>query len=94
MAEVIPNFTTKYDIDDLLKLVYPRQILIVSADSDKYSQDAKQIYQSVKKEIGKPNPEKNYHCKEFQGGHKLDQQRFEYIINWFVNKFKERKASP
>jgi len=94
MAEVIPSFTTKYDIDDLLKLVYPRQILIVSADSDKYSQDAKQIYQSLMKENGQPNPEKNYHFKEVQGEHRLDQERFEYIINWFVNKFKETKASP
>ncbi len=93
MAEVIPNFASKYDIDDLLKMIYPRQMLIVSADSDKYSQDAKQLCNSVQKEIGKSNYDKSYHCAEFQGEHQLDKQRFDYIINWFVNKFKERKVS-
>lgn len=94
MAEVIPNFTEKYDIDDLLKLIHPRQILIVSGSSDKYSQDAKEICKSVRREVENPNFESSYHCKEFQGGHELDGDRFEYIINWFVNKFEERKANP
>ena len=82
MAEVIPSFTIRYDIPDLLKLIPPREILIVSATLDKYSKDAKQIYSSLKKEY-----DDSYSFQEFQGVHRLDKQRFDYIINWFVEKY-------
>ena len=94
MPEVIPNFSVNYDIDDLLKMIYPRQILIISADSDKYSRDARQIIERVKRKVDKTDIEKYYYHKEFKGGHKLDEKRFEYIVNWFENKFKEKNAGP
>ena len=82
MAEVIPNFSPQYDIDDLLKMIAPREILIVAGDSDKYAQDAKQIYLSIRKVN-----EKAFTFQQFNGGHNLDQKRFDYIINWFVDRF-------
>jgi len=87
MAEVIPNFTTKYDIEDLLKLISPREMLIVAASSDELTRDAKQIYLTIKKE--EPTIRKSLFLKEFQGEHGLDKQRFDYIINWFKEKFEE-----
>lgn len=84
MAEVIPNFSTKYDIEDLLKMISPRELLIVSADLDKYSKDARQIYLSVKQ-----GHEASYTFKEFEGEHRLDKQRFDFIINWFEEKFNQ-----
>ena len=43
MASVIPNFHGKYDIYDLVSCIAPRQMLIVSAEDDKYSKDASYI---------------------------------------------------
>jgi cephalosporin-C deacetylase-like acetyl esterase len=40
MASVIPNFIIKYDIQDLVRCIAPRHLLIVSAEDDKYSKDA------------------------------------------------------
>jgi len=85
MAEVIPNFTTKYDIEDLLKLIYPRELLIISPTSDIYTKDAKQIYLTLKNE--ESNIGESYFFKEFEGEHALDKDRFDYIINWFKEKF-------
>ena len=89
MAEVIPNFSTKYDIEDLLKLIHPRELLIVSASLDQYSRDAKQIYLAINDIEEESNIGKSFSFKEFQGEHRLNQQRFDFIIDWFSNKFKE-----
>ena len=40
LAEVIPGFTAKYDIEDLLELVCPRDFLIMTASEDIYAQVA------------------------------------------------------
>lgn len=90
MAEVIPNFTKEYDIDHLLKMIYPRKILVVSSDSDKYSKDASQIGLSLKEEMKVADFEQAYYFKEFPGGHKLNEERFNFIINWFVDRFNEQ----
>ena len=76
MAEVIPDFTTKYDIEDLLQLIHPREILIVSATSDPYTRDAEQVYLAVNDSVGA-----SCSFKEFQGVHRLDKERFDFIIN-------------
>ncbi len=86
MAEVIPNFTTKYDIQDLLKFIKPRDLLIVSGKLDKYAQDAKQIYLAIKDEE-ESHLEECISFREFRGGgHRLDRKRFDYIIDWFNKK--------
>ena len=92
MAEVIPNFVLHYDIGDLLKLIPPRQILIVSGNSDKYSQDAKQVYHTVRRQMENADLQKCFHLKEYEGGHELNRERFEYIIHWFVDTFESTEA--
>jgi dienelactone hydrolase len=89
MAEVIPNFTTMYDIEDLLRLIHPRELLIVSANLDPYSRDARQIYLALNNREGGSNIGNSCFFKEFQGEHGLDRQRFDFIIDWFCTKFKE-----
>lgn len=88
MAEVIPNFTKEFDIEDLLKLIPPREFLILSADNDPYSQDANEIYSSLIKE-----GEDFFSIKEYYGGHRLDKERFDFVINWFVKKFTSNENS-
>lgn len=90
MAEVIPNFVTKYDIEDLLKLISPRDLLIVSATQDIYSKDSKEIFELVQPFYEKHNVKNSITHKQFQGEHRLNGERFRFIINWFKNKFNEK----
>ena len=53
MASVIPGFIQKYDIDDLVSCIAPRNLLIVSSDDDKYSKDAPDIVEKVTPEAVK-----------------------------------------
>lgn len=88
MAEVIPGFSAKYDIGDLLKGIAPRKFLIMSADQDKYSRDAEDIFQAVSAHAKKSGHQHAIDHKSFTGKHGLDQERFDYIINWFVREMK------
>lgn len=87
MSEVIPNFTEDYDIEDLLKLVSPRELLIVSATEDKYSQDAKSVYLDLLPTFLESGAKESITHKEVEGKHRLDEERFLFIINWFKQKF-------
>lgn len=82
MASVIPNFHSKYDIYDLVSCIAPRQLLIVSADDDKYSRDASYIVEKASPAYLELNALHNLYHKRYQGGHGLTKERFDYIINW------------
>ncbi len=84
MASVIPNFHGKYDIDDLVKLVAPRKLLLVSSDEDKYSMDAPEIVEKAEKAYVEFGVSQNLEHKRYQGGHALTEERFRDIIDWIV----------
>lgn len=89
MAEVIPGFAVDFDIEDLLMLVCPRELLIMSSSLDIYSQDAMEMYRAAKSIYAESGSENLIAYKTFTGKHALDKQRFEFIINWFEKKFNE-----
>ncbi len=87
MASVIPGFNEQYDIDDLIKCIAPRKLLIVSADNDKYSKDADYICQKVKPIYEKHNAGNQLQHKRYHGGHAMTEERFVHIVNWFCHHF-------
>lgn len=88
MASVIPGFIQKYDIDDLIACIAPRNLLIVSSDDDKYSKDAPDIVEKVTPIYAECNALNNLQHKRYQGGHALTEERFDDIIEWFGAKNK------
>lgn len=84
MASIIPNFLKHYDIDDVVCEICPTKFLIVSATEDKYSRDSMDIYKKAEKEYEKCNVEKRIHIKQYDGGHALTPERFNYIVDWII----------
>jgi dienelactone hydrolase len=84
MASVIPNFTKYYDIDDVVCEICPTKFLIVSAAEDKYSKDAMDIYKKAEAEYKKSNAGQQISIKQYEGGHALTLERFDFIVNWIV----------
>ncbi|GAA0126412.1 alpha/beta fold hydrolase [Clostridium sp. CTA-19] len=82
MASVIPNFHGKYDIYDLVSCIAPRQLLIVSAEDDKYSRDASYIVEKASPTYLELDALQNLHHKRYPGGHELTKERFDFIIGW------------
>lgn len=88
MASVIPNFHGKYDIYDLVSCIAPRELLIVSAEDDKYSKDASYIVGKASQTYLEYDALQNLYHKRYPGGHELTKERFDFIIEWIVSNAK------
>ncbi|HEX2947043.1 MAG TPA: prolyl oligopeptidase family serine peptidase [Clostridia bacterium] len=88
MASVIPNFVRYYDIDDVVCEICPTKFLIVSATDDKYSKDAMDVYKKAEKKYEKCNAGQQISIKQYEGGHALTPERFDFIVDWIVKTVK------
>jgi len=84
MAEVIPGFTQRFDVQDLVKCMAPRKTLLLSATEDKYSQDAEGIVRTARETFAALGAEGNLAHRQYMGGHALTPERFEDIVEWIV----------
>lgn len=85
MAEVIPGFVNNFEIEDLVKCYVNKDLLVVSATEDKYSKDADEICDNTETYFNQEGIENSILHKRYKGGHRLDQERFNAIINWIVS---------
>jgi dienelactone hydrolase len=74
LFETVPGLARDYDTHDILAAIGPRPTLVVSGTGDKYSRDADAV---VAKVAGQFIAE-----KRVNGGHALDQERFDAIVEW------------
>jgi dienelactone hydrolase len=84
MAEVIPGFVTRFDIPDLVACFAPRHLLLVSASEDKFSQDADRVVDVAKEKCDKAGVTSQLEHLRYEGGHALNQERFDSIVNWIA----------
>lgn len=76
MFEVVPGLAQTVDAPDLVRLIAPRPLLVVSATEDPYSIDADAVVASAGSE-----PVTEFRV---EGEHALDRGRFETILDWLV----------
>jgi dienelactone hydrolase len=82
LSSVIPGFHGKYDIDDLVKCIAPRKLLIVSSEEDKYSADAPYIVEKAGVKYAELGALQNLYHKRYPGTHALTEERFTDILKW------------
>jgi len=82
MSLVIPGFAEKYDLDDLLRCIAPREVLVVSATDDPHSLDADKVVKSAFKEFEAQNCPSHLQHLRVAGKHALDVTRFDGIVQW------------
>lgn len=82
LSSVIPGFHGKYDIDDLVKCIAPRKLLLVSSEEDKYSADAPYIVEKAGERYEQLGEPQNLYHKRYPGTHALTEERFEDILKW------------
>ena len=85
MSSIIPGFLKEFEIVDVIKEIAPRDFLIICSDGDKYSMDAPQIYEIIRKHYISRNTERSLQIKQYKGGHQLTQERFDYILEWITS---------
>ena len=85
MAEVIPGFAARFDIDDLVACFAPRPVLLVSATKDPFSQDAEGIVIAAKERGVALGIEARVEHKRYEGEHAITQERFDHIVGWLIS---------
>ena len=76
LFEVVPGLAREIDTHDVLAAIAPRPVMVVSATNDKYSRDADQVVDKIAGDF-------ITHTR-VDGGHALDQPRFDAILDWIV----------
>jgi dienelactone hydrolase len=78
LFETVPGLARDFDTHDVLSAIAPRPAFVVSGSDDKYSRDAHEV---VAKVAG------NFITElRVDRGHALDQQRFDAIVAWVVDR--------
>jgi dienelactone hydrolase len=78
LFEVVPGLAREIDTRDVLAAIGPRPTLVVSGTEDKYSRDADQVVARVAGDFITP--------LRVERGHALDQERFDAIVEWMVER--------
>jgi dienelactone hydrolase len=84
-VHVIPGILALTDIGQLVELIAPRPLLLLSATEDRYSADAPEIVQAAAhayRDAGAPQALQHHRA---QGGHTLTEERFDAIIKWVTS---------
>jgi dienelactone hydrolase len=80
LAQIVPGILALADIDDVVGLIAPRPLLLVSAPDDPYSADADAIEAAVADRF----PAGALRHVRFPGGHALTPERFALIVDWLA----------
>jgi hypothetical protein len=63
----------------------PRPFLVVSADGDKYSQDAEVVVEAARDAYDAVGQGKLLEHARYAGGHPLTEERFGRILDWIIS---------
>lgn len=83
MAEVIPGFTTRFDMHHVLDAIAPRHFLVVSGTDDRYTADAQEVVDATiasgrrtRRQPNRLTPPSHWRtrprCPALRGHHRLD----------------------
>src|SRR5262245_34147327 len=84
MALVIPGLAKRFDLDDLMRCVAPRKLLVVSSHDDPLAADAGDLVERARHAVlvaGIPGNLQHLHHGD---RHALDPQRFAAIVGWLA----------
>jgi len=84
MAEVIPGFAARFDIQDLVMCIAPRRVLVVSATDDAASQDADAIVTAARPAWAALGAAERLEHARYHGTHAITQERFDAIVDWLA----------
>jgi dienelactone hydrolase len=83
-AHVIPGILELTDIGQLVELIAPRPLLLLSATEDPYSVDTPQIVQAAARAYREAGASQALQHHRAQGGHALTRERFDTITDWVI----------
>jgi hypothetical protein len=84
MSLIIPGLALQFDVDDLIRCVAPRRLLVVSADDDPASADAEDLVQAARPAFETADGAGHLRHLRARGTHALDRARSDAIVAWML----------
>lgn len=81
-SQLIPGILALGDLDDIVRLIAPRPLLLISATEDRYSRDADEIAQAAATEYASLAAGEALRHERFDGGHDLTTKQFQLVVDW------------
>ncbi|MCB0713284.1 MAG: dienelactone hydrolase family protein [Ignavibacteriae bacterium] len=79
MALVLPGFLQKFDLEEVIACIYPRELYLLSATHDPYALDADVIEEKMRAK----HPDWQLNHSRYVGDHPLTTERLKDILQWF-----------
>jgi dienelactone hydrolase len=83
-SQVIPGFAARFDVDDLLKCMVPRRVLLVSSSDDPFTRDADDIVRSALATFEALGCSDHLSHVRTKGAHALDEERHTAVVEWLT----------
>ena len=83
-SQVIPGFAARFDIDDLVKCIAPRRVLLVSSTDDPFTRDADDVETSARGTFEGLGCSDHLSHVRTEGAHALDEKRHNAVIEWLT----------
>jgi dienelactone hydrolase len=83
-SQVIPEFTARFDVDDLVKCIAPRRVLLASSSDDPFTRDADDIVRSAQATFEAFGCSDHLSHVRTEGAHALDEKRHNAVIEWLT----------
>jgi len=93
MSLIIPGFAQRFDLDDLMRCVAPRRLLLVSSEEDPLTKDADALFKAALPVFDAQNCAGHLQHLRFRGSHALDPERFQAMVEWTVARSRDEEAS-
>ena len=93
MSLIIPGFARRFDLDDLIRCVAPRRLLLVSSEEDPLTRDADDLVQAALPAFDAQNCAGHLQHFRFRGSHALDPERFQAMAEWTAARSQEEQTS-
>jgi dienelactone hydrolase len=84
MSLVIPGFLQQFDMDDVLRCVAPRKILVVSSVGDPQTADANEVVAKARQAFQDQHCEHHLLHLRVPGSHALDRKRTDAMVEWML----------
>jgi dienelactone hydrolase len=84
LAHIVPGILELGDLDDLVALIAPRPLLVVSATEDPYSADADAVVGGAAPAWSAHGAVEALEHARYEGGHPMTRERFERIVEWVL----------
>jgi dienelactone hydrolase len=82
MSLAVPGIAQRFDFDDLMRCVAPRQLFVVSADDDRFSADAEELVERARPAFEAAGAPTHLRQLRVHGEHALDRPRFDSIVGY------------